>query len=110
MLVDEGTVVVSVNNETVKSLQDRPPFSDFPCLVRHALYIAVTTSVRKEFKGFHINSVIYEYFQRKIETKTKKHALGSSFAFMQELFALLIKQKLSRQVRGVVYWKSFDYI
>lgn len=45
--------------------------------LRHALYIAATTSVRKALRGNQVNSVIYDYYQRKVATKAKKQALGA---------------------------------
>lgn len=62
--------------------------------LRHALYIAATTSVRKESKGSQVNSVIYEYYQRKIETKTKKQALG---AVMNKLLRIIFSVLKNRQ-------------
>lgn len=62
--------------------------------LRHALYIAATTSIRKELKGSQVNSVIYEYYQRKIETKTKKQALG---AVMNKLLRIIFSVLKSKQ-------------
>lgn len=63
-------------------------------LLRHALYIAATTSIRKESKGSQVNSVIYAYYQRKIETKTKKQALGAIMnKLLRIIFSVLKNQK-----------------
>lgn len=61
--------------------------------LRHALYIAATTSVRKESKGSQVNSVIYEYYQRKIETKTKKQALGAVMNKLLRIIFSVLKNK-----------------
>ena len=61
--------------------------------LRHALYIAATTSIRKESKGSQVNSVIYEYYQRKIETKTKKQALGAVMNKLLRIIFSVLKNK-----------------
>ncbi|WP_169717730.1 IS110 family transposase ISCth8 [Sporomusa silvacetica DSM 10669] len=61
--------------------------------LRHALYIAATTSVRKESKGSQVNSVIYEYYQRKIETKTKKQALAAVMNKLLRIIFSVLKNK-----------------
>ncbi len=61
--------------------------------LRHALYIAATTSIRKESKGSQVNSVIYEYYQRKIETKTKKQALGAVMNKLIRIIFSVLKNK-----------------
>ncbi|SMD14596.1 hypothetical protein SAMN04488500_13421, partial [Sporomusa malonica] len=48
----------------------------------------------KELKGSQVNSVIYEYYQRKIETKTKKQALG---AVMNKLLRIIFSVLKSKQ-------------
>ncbi|SCM83688.1 transposase (fragment) [uncultured Sporomusa sp.] len=45
-----------------------------------------TTGVRKDAKGRLVNSVIYEYYQKKLLTKTKKQALG---AVMNKLLRII---------------------
>ena len=62
--------------------------------LRHALYIAATTSIRKESKGAQVNSVMHEYYQRKIETKAKKQALG---AVMNKLLRIIFSVLKSKQ-------------
>jgi hypothetical protein len=44
---------------------------------RKALYISATVAVRKDAKGRCVNPVIYDYYQKKIQSKTKKQALGA---------------------------------
>jgi len=61
--------------------------------IRHALYIAATTSVRKESKGSQVNSVIYDYYTRKIETKTKKQALGAVMNKLIRIIFSVLKNK-----------------
>lgn len=61
--------------------------------LRHALYIAATTSVRKESKGSQVNSVIYEYYQRKIKAKTKKQALGAVMNKLLRIIFSVLKNK-----------------
>ncbi|SFM34104.1 IS110 family RNA-guided transposase [Pelosinus propionicus] len=61
--------------------------------LRHALYIAATTSVRKESKGSQVNSVIYEYYIRKIETKAKKQALGAVMNKLLRIIFSVLKNK-----------------
>lgn len=63
--------------------------------LRHALYIAATTSVRKESKGSQVNSVIYEYYTRKIETKAKKQALGAVMNKLLRIIFSVLKNKQS---------------
>lgn len=61
--------------------------------LRHALYIVATTSVRKESKGSQVNSVIYEYYMRKIETKAKKQALGAVMNKLLRIIFSVLKNK-----------------
>jgi len=61
--------------------------------LRHALYIAATTSVRKESKGSQVNSVIYEYYIRKIKTKAKKQALGAVMNKLLRIIFSVLKNK-----------------
>lgn len=61
--------------------------------LRHALYIAATTSVRKESKGKQVNPVIYEYYQRKTETKAKKQALGAVMNKLLRIIFSVLKNK-----------------
>lgn len=61
--------------------------------LRHALYIAATTSVRKESKGSQVNSVIYEYYKRKVETKTKKQSLGAVMNKLLRIIFSVLKNK-----------------
>ena len=61
--------------------------------IRHALYIAATTSVRKASKGSQVNSVIYDYYTRKIETKTKKQALGVVMNKLIRIIFSVLKNK-----------------
>jgi transposase len=61
--------------------------------LRHALYIAATTSVRKESKGSQVNSVIYEYYTRKVETKAKKQALGTVMNKLLRIIFSVLKNK-----------------
>jgi transposase len=61
--------------------------------LRHALYIAATTSVRKESKGSQVNSVIYEYYTRKVETKAKKQALGAVMNKLLRIIFSVLKNK-----------------
>lgn len=63
--------------------------------LRHALYIAATTSIRKESKGLQVNAVIYEYYQRKLETKTKKQALGAIMNKLLRIIFSVLKNKQS---------------
>jgi hypothetical protein len=61
--------------------------------LRHALYIAATTSVRKESKGSQVNSVIYGYYTRKVETKAKKQALGAVMNKLLRIIFSVLKNK-----------------
>lgn len=63
--------------------------------LRHALYIAATTSIRKESKGSQVNSVIYEYYQKKLKTKTKKQALGAVMNKLLRIIFSVLKNKQS---------------
>ena len=61
--------------------------------LRHGLYIAATTSIRKASKGSQVNSVMYEYYQRKIETKMKKQALGAVMNKLTRIIFSVLKSK-----------------
>ncbi len=61
--------------------------------LRHALYIAATTSVRKESKGSQVNSVIYEYYTHKVETKARKQALGAVMNKLLRIIFSVLKNK-----------------
>ncbi|EGO61776.1 IS110 family transposase, partial [Acetonema longum] len=54
--------------------------------LRYALYLAATTSIRKAVKKAQVNPVLYEYYQKKLESKTKKQALG---AIMNKLLRII---------------------
>lgn len=54
--------------------------------LRRSLYLVATTAVRKDAKGRLVNSVMYEYYQKKLLTKTKKQALG---AVMNKLLRII---------------------
>lgn len=61
--------------------------------LRHALYIAATTSIRKESKGSQVNSVIYEYYIHKVETKARKQALGAVMNKLLRIIFSVLKNK-----------------
>jgi transposase len=67
---------------------------DSPFL-RHVLYIAATTSVRKASKGSQVNSVMYEYYKRKMDTKTKKQSLGAVMNKLLRMIFSVLKNKQS---------------
>jgi len=54
--------------------------------LRRSLYIAATTAIRKDAKGRLVNPVIYDYYQKKLLSKTKKQALG---AVMNKLLRII---------------------
>lgn len=45
--------------------------------IRKALYIASTVNIRKDKQGNLVNPVIHKYYQAKVETKSRKQALGA---------------------------------
>ena len=45
--------------------------------MRRALYIAATVSIRKGKNGKLVNPIMHEYYQKKIQSKPKKKALGA---------------------------------
>lgn len=54
--------------------------------IRKALYIAATVAIRKNPNGSYANKVIYDYYQKKIQSKAKKQALG---AIMNKLVRII---------------------
>lgn len=54
--------------------------------LRKALYIAASVVVRKGTRGKFVNPVLYEYYQRKIQSKANKQALG---AIMNKLIRII---------------------
>lgn len=45
--------------------------------LRRALYIAATIAIRKNSNGSYVNKIIYDYYQNKIKSKSRKQALGA---------------------------------
>jgi hypothetical protein len=62
--------------------------------LRRSLYIAATTAIRKAPNGSLVNSAIYDYYQKKIESKPKKQALG---AIMNKIFRIVFSVLKNKQ-------------
>lgn len=54
--------------------------------IRKALYMAATVAIRHNPNGSYSNKVIYDYYQKKIQSKAKKQALG---AIMNKLVRII---------------------
>ena len=61
--------------------------------LRHSLYIAATTAIRKDSKGSMVNAVIYDYYQKKIQSKTRKQALGAVMNKLLRIIFSVLKNK-----------------
>ncbi|SMC41352.1 IS110 family transposase [Sporomusa malonica] len=61
--------------------------------LRRALYVAATTAIRKSPNGSLVNSVIYEYYKKKIESKPKKQALGAVMNKLLRIIFSVLKNK-----------------
>jgi hypothetical protein len=61
--------------------------------LRRALYIAATTAIRKAPNGSFVNSVIYDYYQKKIESKPRKQALGAIMNKLLRIVFSVLKNK-----------------
>ena len=62
--------------------------------IRRALYIAATVAIRKTSNGKFVNPVIHEYYQKKIQSKPRKQALG---AVMNKLVRIIYAVLKSNQ-------------
>ena len=63
--------------------------------LRRALYVAATTAIRKNPNGSLVNSVIHEYYKKKIESKPKKQALGAVMNKLVRIVFSVLKNKQS---------------
>jgi transposase len=45
--------------------------------LRKALYIAAAVSISTNSNGSYVNKILYDYYQKKIQSKAKKQALGA---------------------------------
>jgi transposase len=61
--------------------------------LRRSLYMVATTSIRKNPKGSLVNAVIYDYYQKKIQSKTKKQALGAVMNKLLRIIFSVLKNK-----------------
>jgi transposase len=61
--------------------------------VRRALYLAATVAIRKQSKGTFVNQVLYEYYQKKIQSKAKKQALGAVMNKLVRIIFSVLKNK-----------------
>jgi transposase len=61
--------------------------------LRRSLYIAATTAIRKAPNGSLVNSAIYDYYQKKIESKPKKQALGAIMNKILRIVFSVLKNK-----------------
>ncbi|WP_255711549.1 transposase [Pelosinus baikalensis] len=67
--------------------------------LRRSLYMAATTAIRKNGKGSLVNEVIYDYYQKKVQSKTRKQALG---AVMNKLLRIIFSVLKSKQAFRVI--------
>jgi len=67
--------------------------------LRRSLYMVATTAIRKNTKGSLVNSVIYDYYQKKIQTKTRKQSLG---AVMNKLLRIIFSVLKNKQAFHVI--------
>lgn len=67
--------------------------------LRRSLYIVATTAIRKNAKGALVNSVIYDYYQKKIQNKTRKQSLG---AVMNKLLRIIFSVLKNKQAFHVI--------
>lgn len=61
--------------------------------LRRSLYLAATTAIRKDAKGRLVNSVVYDYYQNKLLSKTKKQALGAVMNKLLRIIFSVLKNK-----------------
>ena len=61
--------------------------------VGRSLYMVATTAIRKNAKGSLVNSVIYDYYQKKIQTKTRKQSLGAVMNKLLRIIFSVLKNK-----------------
>ncbi|CVK21933.1 IS110 family transposase [Sporomusa sphaeroides] len=61
--------------------------------LRKALYVAAITAIRKNPNGSLVNSVIHEYYKKKIESKPKKQALGAVMNKLLRIIFSVLKNK-----------------
>lgn len=67
--------------------------------LRWAIFIAATVSVRKKPGGGYINPVIYEYYDKKTQTKPKKQALGAVMNKLLRIIYSVLKNKKPFELR-----------
>lgn len=63
--------------------------------IRKALYIAAIISVRKAPNGKCVNPVIYDYYQEKIKSKSRKQALGAVMNKLVRIIFSVLKNNRS---------------
>ncbi len=63
--------------------------------LRRSLYMVATTAIRKNAKGALVNPVIYDYYQKKIQAKTRKQALGAVMNKLLRIIFSVLKNKQS---------------
>lgn len=61
--------------------------------IRKALYIAATAAIRKYSNGKCINQVMHDYYQKKIQSKPKKLALGAVMNKLVRIIFSVLKNK-----------------
>ncbi|WP_432409309.1 IS110 family transposase [Wukongibacter sp. M2B1] len=61
--------------------------------IRRALYIAATIAIRKNPNGTYVNKVIYDYYQEKIKSKSKKQSLGAIMNKLVRIIFSVLKNK-----------------
>lgn len=61
--------------------------------LRRSLYMVATTSIRKNPKGSLVNAVIYDYYQKKIQSKTRKQTLGAVMNKLLRIIFSVLKNK-----------------
>jgi hypothetical protein len=61
--------------------------------LRRSLYMVAATAIRKNAKGSLVNSVLYDYYQKKIQTKTRKQSLGAVMNKLLRIIFSVLKNK-----------------
>lgn len=62
--------------------------------LRRAIFLAAAVAIRKDHKGNLVNSMMYEYYHKKTQSKAKKQALGAIMnKLVRIIFSVLKNQK-----------------
>jgi transposase len=61
--------------------------------IRKALYMAAAVAIRKNPNGSYTNKIIYDYYQKKIQSKAKKQALGAVMNKLARIIFSVLKNQ-----------------